>query len=502
MKVIEFLSYLSSLEINLWLEGDKLRYQAPKGVMTSEIKAAIAERKTEIVDFFKLAPPPPKALELVIKPMAQSENLPLSFAQQRLWVLGQIEGYSPTYNMPISLQLEGDLIIEALSQSLTYIVNRHSSLRMCFPSVKGEPQIRIQRIEEINILSQQDLQHGLKPFNLITGPLFKSELLQLEANKFVLLINMHHIISDGWSISIFMRELHHAYSAFSQGQQPTLPPLPIQYTDFAAWQRDRLQGGFLEAQVNYWKNQLKDVPPLCSLPTDYPRPSRQSYQGDYYIHSLSIELTEKLKALSQQQEASLFMVLLAAFNLLLSRYSHQNDLCIGSPIANRTHSQIEGLIGFFINTLVLRSKINPESSFIQLLQQTRQTCLEAYSHQDIPFEYIVELLHPEPSLSYNPLFQVMLVLQNIKGLEQGFSLPSLNIKHLENSYSFAKFDLILDISEKKDRLHCGWVFAKNLFEAKTIQRMAEHFEVLLQRIVENPQQPLKTMPWLTKQGKS
>ncbi|MBW4428106.1 MAG: amino acid adenylation domain-containing protein [Nostoc desertorum CM1-VF14] len=513
-KMIALMSQLRELGCRISVDGEKLRIRTTKNILPSELTATIKANKSEIIEFLNFAKEPGKTLSEAIPHLPENTSKTLSFAQQRLWILGQLEGPSPTYNIPIPLQLEGYLNVEALFQSLTYIVNRHSSLRMCFPAVKGQPQVRILGIEELNILSQQDLQHldqetqsvtvqkiidahGIEPFNLLTGPLFKAELLQLQANKFVLLINMHHIISDGWSMGIFMRELHHAYSAFSQGQQPSLPLLPIQYTDFAAWQRDRLQGEFLETQVNYWKNQLKDVPPLCNLQTDYPRPSRQSYQGDYYIHSLSIELTEKVKALSQQEEASLFMVLLAAFSLLLSRYSRQYDLCIGSPIANRTHSQIEGLIGFFINTLVLRSKINPEESFIQLLQQTRQTCLDAYSHQDIPFECIVECLHPERSLSYNPLFQVLLVLQNIKGVEQGFSLPDLNIQPLQQSYSFAKFDLLLDISEKHDQLRCGWVCAKDLFEQKMIQRMAGHFEVLLQEIVNNPQQPLKNLPWLT-----
>ncbi|ACK73921.1 amino acid adenylation domain protein (plasmid) [Gloeothece citriformis PCC 7424] len=430
------------------------------------------------------------------------ENSPkmLSFAQQRLWILNQLNGSSPIYNMPIALQLEGNLNIEALSQSLTYIVERHSSLRMYFPSVNGQPEIRIHQIEELNILSQEDLQdleqetqsvtvqkiidfHALEPFNLKTGTLFKAKLLQLKANKFILLINLHHIISDGWSMGIFMQELNHTYSAFSQGQKPTLPPLTIQYTDFVAWQRDRLEKGILETQINYWKNQLKDIPPLDNLLRNNQKYTIENDKGNSYSHNLNPKLTEKLKTLSQQQGVSLFMILLAAFSLFLSRYSGQEDICIGSLIANRTHSQTEGLIGFFINTLVLRSKINPEENFIQLLQQTRQTCLDAYSNQEIPFEYIVQVLHPECNLSYNPFFKALLVLQNLKGLEQEFRLPDLNIQPLEQNHSFLKFDLLLDISEQEDQLRCGWVCAQNLFEAKTLQGIANNFEILLQEIV-------------------
>ncbi|HAO10858.1 MAG TPA: hypothetical protein DCQ51_06725 [Planktothrix sp. UBA8407] len=511
-QIIDLISQLRELGCRISVDGEKLRLRTTKNTLPAELTATIKARKAEIISFLNAAKTSETIFLETIPTLPEHSPKPLSFAQQQLWTLAQWEGDLPTYNMPLALQIEGDLHIEALAQSLTAIVDRHSSLRMYFPKIAGQPQIGIHTIEDFTILSQEDLRHlepenqsitaqqlidahGQEPFNLETGPLFKAKLLLLQANKFILLINMHHICSDGWSMGIFMRELREAYRAFSLGEKPVFSPLPIQYSDFAAWQRNRLKGETLQPQINYWKNQLKNAPLLSTLPTDYPRPVKQSYQGDYYDHSFSIELTKKLNTLSQEQGACLFMVLLAAFSFLLSRYIGQNDLCIGSPIANRNHSQIEGLMGFFINTLVLRSQINPEENFEQLLQRTRQTCLNAYAAQDVPFEYIVELLQRSQSLSYNPLFQIMFVLQNIKGVEDGVCLSGVQVKSLERNYCFAKFDLILDMSEKNEQLQCGWVYATDLFAAKTIQQMACYFEILLQNIVDNPQQPLKSLPW-------
>jgi amino acid adenylation domain-containing protein len=297
-------------------------------------------------------------------------------------------------------------------------------------------------------------------------------------------------------MGIFIRELRHAYLAFSQGQKPTLEPLPIQYSDFATWQRNWLQGEVLETQINYWKKQLKDAPQRLELPADHPRPPIQSYKGSHYSQTLTPELTQQLNSLSQQQGVSLYMLLLAVFNLLLSRYSRQNDICIGSPIANRPHRQTEGLIGFFANTLVLRNQIKSEQSFQEFLQQTRQTCLEAYHYQDIPFEFLVEQLKPVRSLSYNPIFQVMFTVENNDS--EALNLPGLKIEWLDSSYPFAKFDLSLLALESDGQLNCTWEYATDLFETITIQRMAEHWEVLLQQIVTNPQQTISTLSWLTK----
>ncbi|MFN7198349.1 MAG: amino acid adenylation domain-containing protein, partial [bacterium] len=512
-QIIKLMGRLRELGCRISADGDKLRLRKTKNDIPAELIQQIKINKTEILAFLNTAKDQAVTSQKDIPKLPTNALKQLSFAQQRLWFLGQIENSNATYNMPMSLQLEGKLNVDVLSESLAYVIDRHESLRMYFPTVEGQPQIRIKNIENFDIVSVQDLSnldqptqsimvqtlinnHVQEPFNLKTGPLFKAKLLQLKDDQFILLLNMHHISSDGWSIGIFIRELCHAYLTFSQGQKPTLEPLPIQYSDFATWQRNWLQGEVLETQINYWKKQLKDAPPRLELPTDHPRPPIQSYKGSHYSHTLTPELTEQLKTLSQQEGVSLYMLLLTVFSLLLSRYSRQNDLCIGSPIANRPHPQTEGLIGFFANTLVMRNQIKSEQNFQQFLHQTRQTCLEAYQHQDIPFEFLVEQLKPVRSLSYNPIFQVMFAVENNDS--EALNLPELKIEWIDSSYPFAKFDLSLLVLESDGQLNCTWEYATDLFATTTIQRMAEHWEVLLQQIVTNPQQTISTLSWLTK----
>ncbi|MDJ0728707.1 MAG: amino acid adenylation domain-containing protein [Crocosphaera sp.] len=515
-QIIDLMGQLRELGCRVSADGDKLRIRKTKNTIPTELIQQVKINKTEILSFLK------ETQNHVVTSSGNIPKLPpnavkqLSFAQQRLWFLGQMEGSNATYNMPISLQLEGELNIDALHKSLSYILNRHESLRMYFPTIEGQPQIRIKKIEDFEILTQQDLRnldqdtqsitvqkliddYVQESFNLNTGPLFKTKLLQLKDEQFILLINMHHITSDGWSMGIFMRELRHAYLAFSQGQKPTLEPLSIQYSDFANWQRNWLQGEVLQTQINYWKQQLKNAPPRLELPTDHSRPPIQSYKGSHYSHSLNPKLTAQLNTLAQQQGVSLYMLLLTIFNLLLSRYSRQNDLCIGSPIANRSHPQTEELIGFFANTLVLRSYIKSEQTFLEFLQQTRQICLDAYQHQDIPFELIVEQLKPVRSLSYNPIFQVMFAVENNENGE--LNLPKLKIEWVEATYPFSKFDLSLLAIESDGQLNCTWEYATDLFELSTIKQMAERWQVLLQEIISNPQQKIATIPWLTKTDK-
>jgi non-ribosomal peptide synthetase component F len=309
---------------------------------------------------------------------------------------------------------------------------------------------------------------------------------------------MHHIISDGWSIGVLMKEWQHAYTAFAQGEQPSLPPAfySIQrLCGLATFVIDKAR--VLQQQVDYWREQLAGVPELLELPTDKPRPPQQSYQGAHYKQFLSPALSEAVKRLSREQGVSLFMTLLSTFEILLSRYARQTDLCVGSPIANRTHRQTENLMGFFVNTLVLRAELQPAVTVIELLRANRQTCLEAYAHQDIPFEMLVEQLQPTRSLSHSPLFQVMLVLQNNDTTD--LTLPGLEITALETDYPIAKFDLTLSVEVRDEQLYCFWEYATDLFFASTIERMAGHFEVLLTAIVDNPEQAISQLPMLTDQ---
>jgi amino acid adenylation domain-containing protein len=445
-----------------------------------------------------------------ITTLAESEPLVLSFAQQRLWFLAQMEGDSTTYNMTGAFRLEGPLHRIALEQSLQEIVQRHEILRSCFPTVNGTPVVQLSDasyqlpVVKLSVSSPEqqefEVQRLLKEeaeyiFNLATGPLFRTTLLQLSVELHVLLINMHHIISDAWSIEILMHELKTLYEAFSQGHSSPLSPLGIQYTDFAYWQRQWLNGERLEKQLAYWKQQLAGASPLLELPTDHPRPSIQSFRGANCNFQLSRELTQALKSLSQQMGTTLFMTLLASFATLLSRYSGQSEVVIGSPIANRTHGQIESLIGFFVNTLALRMDLEGNLGFDQLLHRVKQVALEAYAHQDIPFEYLVEELKPTRTLTHAPLFQVMFVLQNapVTILE----LPEITLTFMVPETVVAKFDLTISMEEVDQELKGELEYNTDLFERATIERMVGHFQTLLAGIVSNPFELIHKLPLLT-----
>jgi len=446
-----------------------------------------------------------------ITPIDRTKPLPISFSQQRLWFLDQLEGPSATYNISAALHIEGQLQRSNMEQSLQNLVRRHECLRTMFPKIDGKPILQISgdtfqlSVVDLTKLSteEQKLKVGLlandeavRPFVLETGPLFRATLLQLEDGSHVLLLNMHHIISDGWSIGILVREWSLLYDALVQDTLSALPPQPVQYIDFAGWQRQWLQGEVLEVQLNYWKQQLNDAPAILELPTDYPRPPMQSYRGASSPVSLTSELTTQLKNLSRQSGSTLFMTLLSAFAVLLSRYSRQSDIVIGSPIANRTNSQTESLIGFFVNTLVLRLDVTGILSFEELLQQVRRVALGAYSHQDIPFEQLVEELNPERSLSYSPLFQVMFVLQNAPMSD--LELHGLKVTPIETESVISQFDLTLSLVETAHGLTGELEYNTDLFEPITIERMIEHLPVLLSGLVEDPQQCIGELSLLTR----
>jgi len=443
-----------------------------------------------------------------IVPINRNEPLPLSFSQQRLWFLDQLEGPSATYNMPAALRLEGQLQPETLEQTLQEMVQRHENLRTCFPTLDDTPvvQIMVENYQlpwrDLQSLSPEEQRVAVqrlvsedaqRPFDLATGPLFRTTLLQLGPDSYVLLLNIHHIISDGWSIGVFIQELSIIYEAFSQGLPSPLPPLPIQYVDFAHWQRQWLVGELLEQQVNYWKQHLANVPALLELPTDHPRPPMQRFQGSTVKFTLSEALTQSLKTLSQQAGITLFMTLWSAFATLLYRYSGQTDILIGSPIAGRTQSQLESLIGFFVNTLVLRLNLESQPRFEEVLQQARRIALEAYAHQDIPFEQLVEVLKPERNLSYSPLFQVMFVLQNAP--RENLDLSELHLTFLEPENVVAMFDLSLFMVETEQGLAGALEYNTDLFERATIERMAGHLKTLLTGL--NPRLSIDELALLT-----
>ncbi|HEY2922318.1 MAG TPA: condensation domain-containing protein, partial [Candidatus Binatia bacterium] len=442
---------------------------------------------------------------------AKQESAVLSFAQQRLWFLDQYEPNSSVYNLTSALRLKGRLKIGALEQSINEIVWRHEALRTVFSMVEGEPVQLItpsvnhpllaidlrgrpesEREEEVRRLSEEEAR---RPFDLARGPLFRSSLLRLGEDDQVLLLTMHHIVSDGWSMGVLYRELSVLYRASMNDEPSPLADLPIQYADFAVWQREWLQGEVLDSQLSYWKKQLEGIPAVLNLPTDRPWPAVQSFRGKRQSIELSKELTEGLKALSRKEGVTLFMTLLAAFQALLYRYTGQEDIVVGSPIANRNRAEIEGLIGFFVNTLVLRSNFDGNPTFKELLARVREMALGAYAHQDLPFEKLVEELKPERSLSYSPLFQVMFVLQNAPSTALTFE--GLSASPVGIGVETAKFDLTLTMSESIDGLRGSLQYSIDLFDDATIARMIGHLQTLLEGIVANPDQRISQLPVLT-----
>jgi amino acid adenylation domain-containing protein/thioester reductase-like protein len=446
----------------------------------------------------------------------ENDPPPLSFAQQRLWFLDQLEPGSSSYNMPAAIRLYGPLDIAALERSLHDVVQRHESLRTIFVVMDGRPVQVIAAGETPVFLAVVDLrtrddrdaetqrlamQEARQPFDLAQGPLFRACLLQLGEHDHILLLTIHHSVCDGWSLSILIRELTTLYGASVDGRSAQLPALPIHYADFAAWQREWLRGegnhggATLQRQLTYWRQQLGGNLPVLHLPTDHTRPAVSTYQGAHEVRVLPLELSEALGALGLKEGVTQFMLLLAAFQSLLFRYTHQEDILVGSPIAGRNWPEVENLIGFFTNTLVLRADLSGNPSFRELLRRVREVCLGAYAHQDLPFEKLVEELNPARDLSRNPLFQAMFALQNAPiDVPQ---LPGLEVRLLQIESGTAMFDLSLDMAESADGLVAVLEYSTALFEAPTIARMLEHFQVLLEGIAANPDQRIANVPLLT-----
>ena len=448
---------------------------------------------------------------LPILKRAENVQLSLSFAQQRLWFLDQFEPNSPFYNIPLALRLAGNLKVRALEQSLQEIITRHEALRTNFITVDGKASQIIQthtdwqvsvvdlrhlpKSEQELVTQQLAQEHALQPFDLARQPLIRATLVVLSDTEHILLVCMHHIVSDGWSMGVFVKELATLYDGYAQGKSPNLAPLPIQYADFALWQRQWLQGDILQSQLDYWQQQLKDAPALLALPTDKPRPAVQTFAGAHHKFELSVELTSKLTKLSQEQGCTLFMTLLAAYDTLLYRYTGVADILVATPTANRDRIEIEGLIGFFVNTLVMRTDLAGNPSFSELLGRVRKMAMDAYAHQNLPFEMLVEALQPERNLSHTPLFQVMFVLENAPVSE--LELTGLTVNLLKIKSTTAKFDLTLGMENTATGLVGVWEYNTDLFDAGTIERMAGHFVTLLEAIVANPQERISQLPILT-----
>ena len=453
----------------------------------------------------------PATAPQVIPRRDKEGSTPLSFAQQRLWFIEQMETGNPFYNVPVAVRLKGALNVLALEQTFTEIIRRHESLRTNFVTVDGQPMqnIDIARPAHLPVLdlsclkvTERDAEalrltvaEMLKPFDLSRHPLLRTTLLRLGDDEHIALLTMHHIVSDGWSMGVLIKEVVALYKAFSAGETSPLAELPIQYADYAAWQREWLTGEVLQGQLNYWKQQLQGAPPVLEIPTDRTRPAVQTHQGALVSHSLGGQLSEQINALCQKEGVTLYMLLLAAFQTLLSRYSGQTDIVVGTPIAGRTQVETEGLIGFFVNTLALRGDLSGNPTFKEFLQKVREVVLGAYANQDMPFEKIVEELAPERSLGHNPLVQVVFSLQNSP---QGtLEMPGLTLSPVGGENRTAKFDLTLGIVENPEGITAVLDYSTDLFDETTAQRMLSHFNNLLQSICAHPETSVQDLALLS-----
>ncbi|HEX7771422.1 MAG TPA: condensation domain-containing protein, partial [Pyrinomonadaceae bacterium] len=452
--------------------------------------------------------------ELSVIPVLSREDdapLPLSFAQQRLWFFEQLEPDSPMYNCPGAVRLIGRLEIKAFEEALNEVIRRHESLRTSFITRTGEPLQLINApwrlttaVVDLSGLDdatraaasrQLMLQESVRPFDLEHGQLLRVTLLRLSAAEHLVILVMRHIISDGWSVGILINEVATCYDAFCNGNLPELPDLPVQYADYAAWQRESWRGESLEQQLEYWRRQLSGKLPILELPGDKPRLAIKSFRGAHHRLVLPLELMQALKDLSQNEGATLFMTLLAAYAALLLRYSGQEDICIGTSIAGRTRKETEAVIGFFINMLVLRVDLSGNPTFVELLQRVREVALGAYANQDVPFEELVDELGTERSLSHTPLFQTVFVLQNAPRAE--LELTGLKLQRVDIDGQAAKFDLTVAAEETSEGLLVRLEYDTDLFLPETITRLGQHWQQLLEGVVQQPQTRLMSLPLLS-----
>ncbi|HEX7239841.1 MAG TPA: condensation domain-containing protein, partial [Longimicrobiaceae bacterium] len=446
-----------------------------------------------------------------VRPREEGWPAPLSFAQQRLWLIDRLEPGSTAYIIPAPLRLRGRMDTRAMARALTEVARRQESLRTVFAAEGDEPvQVVLPpapvplpladlrglpheaRDPELRRLVAEETR---RPFHLERGPLFRVFLARVEEEEWALLLSMHHAVSDGWSLAVLVRELSALYEAFARGEPSPLPELPVQYADFAVWQRERLSGEALEAQLGWWRERLAGAPPVLDLPTDRPRSAPPGVEAGTHRFLLSEETAAGVRALARAEGATPFMALLAAWQLLLGRYAGSEDVGVGTSVAGRGRKELEGLIGFFVNTLVLRVDLSGDPAVRELLGRVRETALGAFAHQDVPFERLVEELQPERSLLHSPLFQVMFSLNNLEG--PGKRLGSLEVGAIQANLEAAKFDLGLGLVDADGRLDGSVTYRRALFDASTAERMAGHFARVLAQMAAAPDARISTLDPLT-----
>ncbi|MBA3455841.1 MAG: non-ribosomal peptide synthetase, partial [Deltaproteobacteria bacterium] len=471
--------------------------------LDSRLKALSPAERARLAQKLSARSGPNTALKIPI--VDRSSPLPASFAQSRLWFLDQLEPGSATYNYPIVLRLSGVLDVAALESALRELLARHEALRTTFVEKDGEPHQVVHAsidldITRIDVASEEEAEPLISrathmPFDLATGPLLRATLLRMRGDAHVLVLCIHHIATDGWSAGILLREMSALYAAFHDGRPSPLSALPCGYADFSVWQRTRLAGDVLDGQVTFWRDHLAGAPAALELPTDRPRPAVKQYRGDMVKLRVPRELASRVQELCRREGVTPFIVLLTAFQTVLSRWSGQDDIVVGTPMANRTHRELEDLVGFFVNTLALRTSFTGDPSFVDVLRQVKRSSFAAQGHQDIPFEKLVDELRVPRDASRTPIFQAKFVLQN--AASGALTLGDVAITSKPSLFEISKVDLSLFLSGGADELHGFLQYDIALFDRSTIERFAKHFLVLLDAALRTPEARVATLPLMT-----
>jgi amino acid adenylation domain-containing protein len=514
LSTLDFLSHLRALDISLRSRDGQLHVDAPTNSITPELRAQIAERKPELLALLNGMGGITRPDLWEIKPEPRGAELPLSFAQLRLWFLDQLEPQGAAYTISMAARIKGQLEVPVVERAISEIVRRHETLRAVFPAANGWPHLKIVPPTAVNMeivdLTQNSGTEGellahqriateaRKPFDLAKGPLFRAQLLRLGTDDHVLVITVHHTVFDGWSMSVFWREFGALYEAYRSGRPSPLPELPIQYADFAVWQKRFLEGPVRDFHMAYWRQQLEGNLPILELPTDHPRKDQHAPRGARERIHLDPNLSKSLKALGQQEGSSLFMILLATFQILLYRITGQNDILVGTPIAGRNRADLEDLIGFFVNTIVMRGQLSCDLTFVEFLSRVRNAVLDAQVHQDLPFEELVGALDAKPDLNRSPLFQVF---YNHLNLHTTFSLiQSLQIEPFGEFEVESKFDLTLYSHERGDSIDLLLLYDANLFDSRRMTILLDQYADLLKQIAENPDRRLDSYSLVSSTG--